>query len=63
MEIQSVYEIIQLSKGGDTVMETVNGTGQAPIRELRKKYHFFTKFILTGFKINSKFVPLKLRLR
>lgn len=39
----------------------VSGVGQEPIKYLRKQYPFFTKFVLDGFEINDKFVPISLK--
>lgn len=64
MEIQSIYEVTELSKGSNEPFEEVaNGAGQSVIGALRKKYHRFTKFVLRGFNINGKFVAIKLRHR
>lgn len=63
MQTQSVYEVTELSRGGIQNLVEVELTGQAPIRNLRKKYPFFTRFVLKGFNINGIFVPLKLRHR
>ncbi len=62
METQSLYEVTDLATQVATD-ELVTGAGQAPIRALRKKYPYFTKFVLRGFQINTIFVPIKFRHR
>lgn len=65
MKLQTIYDVTELSKKGSNqpIEETVSGVGQASISTLRKQYHKFTKFVLRGWNINGRFVPLKLRHR
>lgn len=61
-EIESVYTVVELATGNEH--EAVEkGDGQKAISSLRKKHPRFTKFLLEGFDINGKFVPLNLNRR
>jgi hypothetical protein len=56
-QVDSVFLVITKEKRQEV---TVSGCGQETITFLRKEYPRYTKFILEGFKINGKFVPVKL---
>lgn len=60
MEIYSRFFVTE-HKTGDRYKEEIEGCGQEAIKWLRKDYPRFTKFVLKGFEIDGKFVPLKLR--
>ncbi len=61
-EIVSIYTVTELATG-DKFEESPFGDGQKPISILRKKYPRFTKFVLEGFEIDGKFIPLNLNRR
>lgn len=60
MEIYSRF-IVTEYKTEDRYKEEIEGFGQDAIKYLRKDYPRFSKFVLKGFEIDGKFVPLKLR--
>jgi hypothetical protein len=61
-EINSIYTVTELATGIQ-YEHTMIGDGQKAISNLRKKYPRFTKFVLEGFEINGKFIPLNLNRR
>lgn len=60
MELVSIYTVTDF-KTGKQFEEAPIGAGQEAINSLRKEYPRFTKFVLEGFEINGKFVPLNLK--
>lgn len=60
MEIYSRF-IVTEYKTEDKYKEEIEGCGQDAIKWLRRQYPRFSKFVLKGFEINGKFVPLKIR--
>jgi len=61
-EITSVYTVTDY-KTGKQEEEFILGDGQAAAKAVMAKYPRFTKFVLDGFEINGKFVPLRLKNR
>lgn len=59
MEIVSVFTVKEY-KTEKQYVEYPLGDGQDAIRNLRKDYPRFTKFILEGFEIDGTFYPLTL---
>jgi len=59
-EIVSIFTVTEF-KTGKQMEEAIIGDGQSAIRYLRKQYPRHTKFVLDGFEINGKFVPLYIK--
>lgn len=62
MDIISVFEVTEY-RTGKQYREFVNGIGQKAIKDIRKLYPKFTKFVLEGFEIEGIFVPLDVNRR
>ena len=60
MEIVSIFEVREY-KSKDKYREFIEGYGQEAISFIRKEYPKFTKFVLKGFEVNGKFIPLNLK--
>ncbi len=61
-EVASVFSVTSF-KTGETKEEVIFGSGQDPIRYLRKQYPRHTKFVLEGFEFDDEFVPLYIKTR
>ncbi len=61
-EIASVFTVTNF-KTGEQIEEIVYGSGQEPIKYLRKQYPRHTKFVLEGFEFDDEFVPLYIKNR
>lgn len=64
-EVVSIFTVTDY-KTGKQVEEAIIGElfdGQAAIKSVRKLYPRHTKFVLDGFEINGKFVPLYIKNR
>lgn len=62
MEVASIFTVTDY-KTGQQYEESVEGEGQDAIKWLRKQYPRHTKFVLDGFEIDGKFVPLEIKRR
>lgn len=60
MEIVSIFRVVD-HKTKEVFKEAIGGYGQDAIKWLRGDYPRFSRFILKGFEIYGKFVPLKIR--
>jgi hypothetical protein len=58
IEVFSVYTVTE--RNGNQYNEFPAGYGQESIKELRKEYPRYTKFVLEGFEINGTFKPVDL---
>jgi len=56
-EIVSIFSVTEY-KTGRQFEEAINGDGQDAIREVRKMYPRYSKFVLEGFEINGMFAPI-----
>ena len=59
MEISSVF-IVTDYKTKEMSKWEIDGCGQDAIKDLRKDFPRFSKFVLEGFNIGENFVPLKI---
>lgn len=60
MEIASVFTVVDYKTKEESRWE-IGGYGQDGIKELRKDFPRFSKFVLEGWNINGNYVPLKIR--
>lgn len=60
MDIVSIFMVVDY-KTKEKFTEAIEGSGQDAIGWVRKDYPRFSKFVLRGFEINGKFVPLRIR--
>lgn len=60
MKIESIFEVTNFKAN---TLETVSakGFGQEAIKAVRTMYPRYSKFVLTGFEADGRFIPLKLQ--
>ena len=61
-EIVSIFTVTNY-KTGKQIEEAIHGDGQEAISYLRTQYPKHTKFVLEGFEVNGKFLPLYIKNR
>lgn len=60
MEIVSIFTVTEY-KTGKQFEEAIYGSGQEAVTEIRKLYPRHTKFVLDGFEIDERFIPLEIK--
>lgn len=61
-EIVSVFTVTNF-KTGEQFEEPIHGSGQEAIKWLRTQYPRHTKYVLEGFEVDGKFMPLYIKNR
>lgn len=60
MEIVSIFTVTDY-KTGKQFEEAIYGSGQEAAKEVRSLYPRHTKFVLDGFELDGRFIPLEIK--